>query len=379
MVLLELAFSRTRLSFPALCGNTKRHSISVGLSILIDAQLLAMIKALPKIELHRHLEGSVRLSTLSDIAREYNLAVPNYEPETIRPFVQITPNDPLTVEAFLSKFYVLRQFYCSTDIIRRIVRESVEDAALDNVRYMELRFTPLALGLATDTPISEVVPLVCETAHQAAKDFDVQVGLIVSMNRHEPLELGEEALAAALINRDKGVVGVDLAGDESRFAASPFYDLFQQARDAELGITVHAGEWAGADSVWDAVGNLGATRVGHGVRLLEDPAMVEVIRQRGTVLEVCPTSNYFSGVVESLAAHPLIALNESGVLTTINTDDPTICDVTLSDEIAISMHHMHLSLDAVKQSTLCAARAAFLPPVERDALVQRFEAWWADH
>lgn len=344
---------------------------------MIDEHLLAMVKPLPKIELHRHLEGSVRLTTLADIARDHRLYVPNYHPETIRPFVQVVPNDPLTSQSFLSKFYVLRQFFISMKVVRRIVREAVEDAALDNIRYMELRFTPRALGHESNTPIGDVVPVVCEEAMQAARDYDIQVGIIVSMNRHEPVSLGEETLQAALDNRERGVVGLDLAGDESNHGAAPFYDLFMDAKRLGLGTTVHAGEWGGADSVWDAIGNLHADRIGHGVRLLEDPGMAQVIKDRNVVLEVCPTSNYYSGVVKNLETHPLIRLKEMGFITTLNTDDPAICDVTLSDEFAIAMKYMAFTLEDIKIHTIRAAQAAFLPQAERDNLVKQFHEWLA--
>lgn len=344
----------------------------------MDARLLETVKALPKIELHRHLEGSVRLSTLVEVAQEYGIEMPEYDIETMRPFVQMMPGEPHDSQHFLGKFRMLRQFYRSREVARRITREAVLDAAADNVRYMELRFTPMALCKASGASIDEMVQIVCEAACLAAEEADIKVRLITSMNRHEAVEIGEKVLEASLRYRDMGIVALDLAGDEANYSALPFRDLFLKARDHGFNITVHAGEWAGAASVWDAVGNLGATRVGHGINVLSDPAMVNVLIEREIVLEVCPGSNVLSGVVSSMSEHPLAQLTAYDVLTTINTDDPSVCNSTLSDEMVCAIQDLDLTLDDIKAAILRAARAAFLPIDERDALVREFTDMLAD-
>lgn len=340
---------------------------------MVAAPYLALTQPLPKIELHRHLEGSVRLTTLVEIAREYGIEMPEYDVETLRPFVQMMPDETRSSRHFLNKFSMLRQFYRSNEVVARIAREAVEDAALDNIRYMELRFTPMALGNVTGTPMEEIVPLVAEAVAAAAAQHDIQVRLIVSMNRHEPVTIGERVLHAAIANRERGVVGIDLAGDEANFSALPFANIFRIAQEVGLGVTIHAGEWNGAESVWNAVGNMHAPRIGHGIRVLEDMAMVNVLVEREVVLEVCPSSNYLSGIVNSLREHPLLELARHNLLVTIHTDDPSICNVTLSEEMALAMEHMGLTLADLKQCTLRAARAAFLPNEERDALVRYFQ------
>jgi adenosine deaminase len=344
---------------------------------LLDAELRATIAAMPKIELHRHLEGSLRLDTLVDIALEHGIEMPDYNVETIRPFVQMMPGEPRTDKHFLSKFAMLRQFYRTTEIVQRITREIVEDAARDNVRYMELRFTPKALSNITELALEDVVPIVCDAGNEAAAANGIIVRYIVSMNRHEPVSLGEPVLRAAIANRERGVVGLDLAGNEAEYSCLPFRSLFQRAKSAGLGITIHAGEWAGADSVWDAIGNLGASRVGHGISVLQDPSLVQVLVDREITLEVCPSSNYLSGIVDTLEDHPLQALTRRHVLTTLNTDDPLLCNITLSDEIGVVMEHMEITLDDIKQYMLRAARAAFLPTDERENLIRQFQSYMA--
>jgi adenosine deaminase len=341
---------------------------------LVDSRLLATARALPKIELHRHLEGSVRLTTLLDIAREYGIEMPDDDIETLRPFVQVMPGEERSSKHFLSKFAMLRQFFRSNEVVARITREAVEDAAADNVQYMELRFTPMALSNISHTPLDEMVSLVTDTAFETAARCGIQVRLIVNMNRHEPVAIGEKVAQAAVDYRHKGVVAVDLGGNEADFPGTPFRSVFRDARKAGLGVTIHAGEWNGAGSVWDAVGNIGATRVGHGIRALEDPGIVNILVEREVVLEVCPSSNYLSGIVASLDTHPLSVMNQQHLLTTLNTDDPSICNVSLSEEIALAMEHAGLTLDDVKAAILRAARSVFLPAVERDALVRQFQS-----
>jgi adenosine deaminase len=342
---------------------------------LIDKQLLQTAKTLPKIELHRHLEGAVSLETLIDIAREHTFEMPEYHIETLRPFVQMMPDEERDWKHFLAKFATLRQFYRSPEIIRRITREAVIDAALDNIKYMELRFTPRALSTIIKATPYDVISWVCEAVSETCPHHDIDVRLIASMNRHESLEFGEQVLQAAVDHCDKGVVAIDLAGQEEGHPASAFRELFREAKIAGLGVTIHAGEWDGAMSVWDAIGNVGAERVGHGIRALEDPGVVAILAERGVVLEVCPTSNVDSGAVQSLRTHPLPRLIDDGIITTINTDDPLVSDITLSDELARAMALMNLTVDDIKQSILRAAQAAFLPDAERQQLMTKFHGW----
>lgn len=336
-----------------------------------------LVRALPKIELHRHLEGSVRLSTLVEIAQQYGIEMPEYDIETLRPFVQMMPGEPKTWQNFLAKFPTLRQFYRSPEIIRRIAREAVIDAALDNVKYLELRFTPKALCSVSQCDMYEVVGWVCETALQTAAEYNIEVGLIASMNRHENVEIGKLVLQAALDHRENGIVGLDLAGQEAGYSAIPFRPIFRRAKGEGLGVTVHAGEWEGAQNVWDAVGNLSADRVGHGIRALEDPGIVNILIERGIVLEVCPSSNVDSGVVAGLENHPLPKLFQQGILTTINTDDPLVSNIALTDEMVRAVEHMAFTLDDLKQHILRSAQAAFLPEDRKQALVEKFQNWLA--
>lgn len=335
------------------------------------------LHALPKIELHRHLEGSVRLETLLSIALEHSISLPSVTRDGLRQHVQFTDGEPRTAQQFLGKFTVLRRFYRSEAIIRRIIREVIADAAADNIHYLELRFTPRALNNLLGYPYPMVIEWVVEAAHDAAHAHNIKVRLIVSLNRHEGVEVGQLILDAALRFREWGIVGVDLAGREADVPAETFRQLFARAQEEGLGITIHAGEWASTDGMWSAL-ELGASRIGHGVRAVEDPTLVEELVLRGTPLEVCLTSNIDSGVFADLHHHSLVALYRAGVVTTINTDDPLICNITLTDELerVLTMQPAHdepLSLDDIKRMQLNAARAAFLSPEECELLVAHMD------
>lgn len=333
--------------------------------------LRATLGQLPKIELHRHLEGSLRLTTLCDIARTYGLGLPT-DAETLRPLVQVT-NDKPHFRTFLEKFNVLRQFYQSPEIIHRLTYEVIEDAAHDQVGYLELRFTPMALAKTRGFALHEVTQWVLSAVEQARQAFPaLHVELIASVNRHEPLEIAEKVAQIAADYRDD-IVALDLAGDEVNFAATPFETLFAEARATGLGITVHAGEWTGAATVYHAIEKLGAQRIGHGVRVLEDPNVVAMAREHRTVFEVCLTSNVQTGVVGHLAAHSLPRMVAGGLTVTINTDDPTVSNITLTDEYLAAAESLGLSLGEIKGLILAAARAAFVPEATRSHLLNRFE------
>ncbi len=331
------------------------------------ADLKSVYARLPKVELHRHLEGSLRFSTLMEVARIYGITLP------IRPglssLVQMHESDSLTSSNFLSKFQFLRLFYRSPEIIRRITREAVQDAANDQVRYLELRFTPAALTRSQGFGLPDVIDWVAESAQQAGQQWGVLIRLIVSVNCHEGVELAEEVVKLAIERRSKGVVAVDLAGNEAEYSSLPFASLFREARSGGLAITIHAGEWGGAENVRRALMDLQADRIGHGVRVMEDPRVVAMARERGTPFEVCVTSNYQTGVIGALSDHPVRRMLMAGLNVTLNTDDPSVSRITLGHEYKLVSEELGLPRSILYERILAAGRAAFLPPPERKQLV----------
>ncbi len=321
----------------------------------------------PKVELHRHLEGSLRLTTMLDVARKHGMTVPASVVRLSR-LVQVQDEEPLTFENFLNKFNTLRMFYRSPEVIDRVTREAIEDAAKENIRYLELRFTPVALSRAERFPMNEVMDWVCESAKNAAKKYGVGVRLIASVNRHESVEMAEQVVWLAADRIGKGIVGVDLAGNEAEYPARPFLPVFREARQAGLYITVHAGEWGGAQNVRDAIENFEAQRIGHGVRVLEDDFTIALAREKKITFEVCVTSNYQTGVATSLIAHPAPKMIAAGLNVTFNTDDPSISNISLSNEYRVAVEDLKMGREALKERILAAANAAFLPESERKKL-----------
>jgi len=327
-------------------------------------------RALPKVELHRHLEGSLRLDTMVDIAQQHGITIPA-DVLRLSTLVQVQEEDKFTFQNFLAKFNTLRLFYRSPDVIHSITSEAVEDAAKDNAKYMELRFTPVALSRAERFPLHDVVDWVITSAEEASKKYNVMVRLIASVNRHESTELAEQVAWLAVEHLSDGMVAIDLAGNEAEFKTEPFYGLIKEARQSGLHVTIHAGEWGPATNVKEAIEELGAERVGHGVRVLEDGNIVALARERGTAFEVCMTSNYQSGVVGSLDTHPLMRMLDLGLNVTINTDDPSISRITLSHEYYTACEDLRMPQNILKQRIVAAAHACFLPDTEKENLAKR--------
>jgi adenosine deaminase len=324
--------------------------------------------SMPKVELHRHLEGSLRLATMLDIAGAHGVTVP-VSMLNLSGLVQVQDKDPLTFTNFLEKFKTLRLFYRSPDVIHRVAREAVEDAAQDNCRYLELRFTPVALSRAEGFPLHDVMDWVVTSSQEAAEKYNIKVGLIASVNRHESPELAEQVAWIATEYIKHGLVGLDLAGNEAEFKSEPFYGIFKEAKQAGLRITIHAGEWGPAANVREAIEQLGAERIGHGVRVMEDDDTVALVRERQIAFEVCVTSNFQSGVVSSLTKHPLPRMIEMGLNVTINTDDPSVSRITLAHEYQQVCEELNIPLDVLNQRIVAAAQAAFMPDTEREKLV----------
>ena len=341
-----------------------------------EMNLRKALEALPKVELHRHLEGSLRLSTIAEIASG-RLDLPT-DPERLKALLQVSPNSPKPPHQFLGIFRTLRNLFLSPEIIQRVASEAVEDAAKEGVRYLELRFTPSALSEARGFALGEVMDWVLEAAMDAARPLGIGVRLLASANRHEPVEIAEQVASLAVDRMGCGVVGLDLAGNESEHPAEPFAGVLRSAREAGLHLTVHAGEWSGPHEVCYALEVLEAERIGHGIRALEDPNTVALALDRNAVFEVAPTSNLCTGVVSRLEEHPLLDMIQAGLRVTIGTDDPGIFGISLADEYAATIEHMGLSLETVKGMVLTAAQGAFLPAREKRDLEQELvKSLWA--
>lgn len=324
----------------------------------------------PVVELHRHLDGNLRIETVLDLARRHGVELPASTAEELRPHVQVIDPTP-DLLGFLAKFDVLRRVMVDLDAVARIARENVEDAAAEGIDHIELRFSPAFIGDYYELPPQAVAEKICATVAETAARLPVTVKLIGIVSRTYGPERAWVEVEAALACRAGGIVALDLAGDELGYPGELFVEHFRRAREGGLRVIAHAGEAAGADSVRQALDDLGAERIGHGVRAVEDPALLERLAAERVPLEVCPTSNVQTSTVASYGAHPLGRLLAHGIVATLNTDDPSISGIDLPHEYRVARDE--LGLGAAELATLQrnALAAAFLDDAERAELLAR--------
>ena len=353
-------------------------------------RLISRIRKLPKVELHRHLEGSMRPETLWEFHRAQKQAF-HASFEALRNACSIPAGDYPGFQKFLACFNGLRFKYGGPDALQRIAAECVEDAANDGVAHLELRFSPafaarrmkeLPPGAMPPPDSLEEVELAAEAiingATAQAANSGISISFILCLGRHFGWEVNRTS--AALLHRPIGAkfCGIDLAGDES-FPARDFQPAFQEWKAAGKGVTVHAGEDSkspGSANIREAIEELGADRIGHGVSARTDQALIEELRARGSVLEMCPLSNVQTQACKSFSNHPISELLRSGVTVTINTDDPAISLTTLSEEYARAQLDCGLNWDELKICAINAARATFLAEKEKTSLIERVTSAW---
>lgn len=322
---------------------------------------------LPLIDLHRHLDGNVRIETILDLGQKHGIPLPANTLEGLRPFVQVT--EPLTdIMAYFKKFDLMTSIFVDYDVCRRVAYENVLDAQAEGIDYIELRFSPVFMaephGLDTKGVVGAVVDGIKEGRLRCP---EIRVNLLGIISRTYGVDVGYRELDALLAFKDD-IVGLDLAGDEINFPAALFLPHFKRARDAGWGVTVHAGESDGPESVWHAIKDLGATRIGHAVRIMEDPALVDFMRENRIGIETSLTSNVHTNTVPSYAAHPLKRQLDLGLLATINTDDPGISPVTLADEFNFAAKAAGLTDEDTRTCHKNAIELAFLPWEEKERL-----------
>jgi adenosine deaminase len=323
-------------------------------------------RSLPLCDLHRHLDGSVRLATILDLGRLHRLPLPAWDPEGLRPHVQVSGPQPGVME-FIAKFRWMVGVLADPAACARIAYENVEDAAREGLDYLELRFSPAFMAEPHGLDLEAVVEATLDGLEEGARDFGVRVNAIGILSRTYGPEAGLRELEA-LLRFPQRFVALDLAGDEARWPARHFVEHFRRARDAGWAVTVHAGEAAGPESVWSAIRDLGATRIGHAVRAIEDPALLDHMAEHRIGIEANLTSNVQTSTVPDLASHPLRAYLERGLLATINTDDPGISAIDLAHEYQRAAPAAGLTPAMIRQAQANALELAFLPVEEKQGL-----------
>ena len=322
--------------------------------------------SLPLTDIHRHLDGNIRPQTILELGRQHNIVLPADSLEALIPHVQVTSTEPDLV-SFLSKLDWGVKVLASLDSVRRVAFENIEDAARNGLHYVELRFSPGYMAMTHQLPVAGVVEAVIAGVQEGCKTFGVEARLIGIMSR----TFGETAclqeLEALLAHRDH-ITALDLAGDELGFPGSLFLSHFNRARDAGWRITVHAGEAAGAESIWQAIRELGAERIGHGVKAIEDRALMDFLAEQRIGIESCLTSNIQTSTVSSLSVHPLKTFLEHGILASLNTDDPGVQGVDIIHEYNVAAPAAGLSREQIRQAQINGLEIAFLSDAEKKAL-----------
>jgi adenosine deaminase len=333
----------------------------------------AMItKNFPLTDLHRHLDGNIRTQTILDLGRKFNIALPANTVEGLTPYVQIVEAEPSLV-AFLSKLDWGVAVLGDLEACRRVAYENVEDALRAQIDYTELRFSPYYMAMKHNLPIAGVVEAVVDGVQAGVRDFGIQANLIGIMSRTFGTDACQKELEAILSQKDH-IVAVDLAGDELGQPGERFVQHFKQVKDAGLHVTVHAGEAAGPESMWQAIKELGATRIGHGVKAINDPKLMDYLAKHHIGIESCLTSNIQTSTVESLEKHPIKLFLNHGILACLNTDDPAVEGIELPHEYLIAAPKAGLSNEQIYQAQKNGVTLAFLSESEKQTLINKVAA-----
>jgi len=315
------------------------------------------------VNLHSHLEGRVRPSTAAELARVLGLDDP---PEGWARAIAL--DAPGTLTQYLVRVAATYPFFRSADSVRRIAREAVVDAAAGGQAHLELRFGP-ATHADEPSGIDEIVGAACEGLRDGTAITGISAGIVLAALRHHDAETNELVAHAAARAAGSGVVGFDLAGDELLYPAlEPHADAFAIARAAGLGITCHAAEAGPASAARQAVELLGATRIGHGAHIVDDPDVLAWCADHGVVVEICPTSNVFTGAIARLDQHPEAAFRAAGVPLVLGDDNPMQTGSDLAEERSVLQRAFGWQEEDLSALDLVSVAAAFLEPSDRKRL-----------
>lgn len=333
----------------------------------LPPQLDALITRMPKVELHLHLEGAIRPATLLELARRNQIEIPARDEAGVAQLFQYR-----RFHEFLTVFMVLARALVHGEDFEQVAYELGHHLADQNVLYAEVMISPSQYynrGLDLD----EIVQGAAAGFVRAERERSTRVNLVFDYGRQFGVESAWRVLECAVRNKPYRLVGWSIGGDEANYPPELFGEVFAAARRAGLHTMAHAGEVAGPSSVWGAVNVLQCERLGHGIRSIEDPALVAHLRDRRITLDISPTSNFRTGATPTPSDHPLRRLYDAGVAVTVNSDDPTFFTTTLTDEYRLAARLFGFDADGLAQLTNNAARAVFLPDDERQRLARVIE------
>jgi len=330
-----------------------------------------LLRRIPKAELHCHLDGSVRPSTMLELARDQRVAMPEDDPDALRDYMRV--DDARNLEDYLARFGHTLSVMQTDEAMERIAYELAEDCAKEGVRYLEARYAPI-LNVEGDLSLVQAVEAPLRGLRRAEREYGITARVIICAIRNMSPATSLDLARLAVDFKGDGVVGFDLAGGEAGNPASRHAAAFAHATEHGLPCTCHAGEGDGASSVADAIHNCHAHRIGHGTRLIEDPALLAEARDRGIAIECCLTSNLQTHAVRSLDEHPLRRYFEAGLQVSINTDNRLMSGTDLVQEYGLAAKHLGFTFDELLQVARIGFTNAFLPEGERRALIARVDA-----
>lgn len=317
-----------------------------------------------KLELHCHLDGSLNIDSVQEMLREQNLI---FERDELKKKLEVRP-DCTSLTEYLEKFDLPLLCLQTKEGLRRAAYELVRDVALEQVKYIEVRFAPM-LSTAQGLTCREVIESVVEGLEEAGREFGVFAFVIVCAMRHHLPEKNMEMLRVAREFLGNGVCALDLAGDESAFPTKQFRELFIQAKAWEMPFTIHSGECGSVENVREAI-ELGAKRMGHGIALEKSMELQRLCRKNRIGVEMCPTSNLQTKAVNDLKSYPLELFVKEDIPVSINTDNRTVSGTTLTKEIQLVRERLHQSEEVILQCTRNAIETAFASDAVKHQLYQ---------
>lgn len=328
----------------------------------------AYIRAMPKVELHVHLEGATSPKTLFTLAQKNGIDVGFETVEDVQTWYQFTD-----FPHFLDVYMALCNCICSPEDIELLTREFLIEQAEQHILYSEVTYTAYTHFQQHQIAFADQLAAINRARRWAEEELGVSIGIVLDIARHIEPEEGLIIADWAISGMDDGVVAFGLGGPEVGNPPEKFQTAFERTRAAGLPSVPHAGEVVGPESIWGALRTLHADRIGHGVRCLDDPALVAELRERQIPLEVCPTSNVCLKVAPDLASHPLPRLLDEGLYVTINSDDPPMFNTTLTDEYLNITHTFNLDIGTIQQLILNAVNASFLPSEKREDMKKQIQ------
>jgi adenosine deaminase len=327
-----------------------------------------LLHALPKAELHVHLDGSLRPETMLELAAQYNKPMPAANPEALRDYMHV--KDARNLVEYLERFDITLSVMQRGEALERIAYELAEDLAAENVRYAEVRYSPI-LNTREGLPLTEAVDAPLRGLKRAEADFGIRTGLIICGIRNMDPATSRDLADLTVAYKDRGVVAFDLAGAEYNYPAKKHKDAFFTVINKNMAATIHAGEAYGAESIHQALHYCKAHRIGHGTRLFEDPDLMQYVKDFRVPIEICLTSNVQTRAVPSFDAHPLRLYYDQGIVLSLNTDNRLMSATTVTEEYWRAHQHLDFTWSELVDIALMGFQSAFLHYEEKEALISR--------